>query len=102
MRRNVFQERLTSAFDGADRVIVAGVYGAEKLAADERLDPEQLVRAIASRGIAAVFEPTPEAVLERLLADTDPGDVVVLMSNGGFGGLPERLVDALARRGSAR
>ena len=91
-----------AAFDGADRVIVSGVYGADKLPPEERLDPERLVHAIAARGIDAVFEHTPEAVLGRLVADTAPGDVVVLMSNGGFGGLPERLVDALERRGSAR
>ena len=83
-------------------MIVSGVYGADRLSVEERLDPERLVHAIAARGIDAVFEPTPEAVLGRLVADTVPGDVIVLMSNGGFGGLPERLVDALGRRGNAR
>jgi len=102
MRRNVFQERLVASFDGADRAIVAGVFGAEALAPAERLDPERVVRDLRGRGIDADFGPTADDVLDRLLREARPGDVIVLMSNGGFGGLPARLVDALARREGAR
>lgn len=96
LRRNVFQERLPAAFDDADEVIVAAVYGAEALPAESRLDPDRLVADLASRGRRARFLAGPEAIAEEVAARAAPGDVVVILSNGGFGGLHVRLLDRLA------
>ncbi len=101
LRRNVFQERLAESFDAADQVVIAGVFGAESLAPAERLDPERLAAAIRARGKDAEFLPTADAILARLSDATRAGDVVVLMSNGGFDGLPRRFVDALRGRRAA-
>ena len=102
LRRNVFQDRLAPSFDAADRVLIAGVFGAEALAESERLDPERLTAEIRERGKEAEFLPDADEILARLLDESRPGDVVIVMSNGGFGDLPRRLVEALgARRATA-
>jgi UDP-N-acetylmuramate: L-alanyl-gamma-D-glutamyl-meso-diaminopimelate ligase len=49
-------------------------------------------------GPAAATEPSVDALLQRLLADLRPGDHVLVMSNGGFGGLHGRLLAALRSR----
>jgi len=101
LRRNVFQERLAESFDAADRVVISSVFGAESLAPAERLDPERLVTAIGDRGREAEFLPTADAILDRLSDAARSGDVIVVMSNGGFDGLPRRVVEALAARRAA-
>jgi len=102
LRRNVFQDRLAESFDAADHVLLAAVFGAEALAPTERLDPDRLATAIGERGRDAEFLPSAGQILDRLLGQTRSGDVVVVMSNGGFDGLPRRLVELLgARRATA-
>ncbi len=102
LRRNVFQDRLPQAFDDADEVIVADVYGASELPPEVRLDPDRLVRALADRGKPARFLPTVGAIVAHLASAAGPGDVVAVLSNGAFGGIHDRLLKALAERGRAR
>jgi UDP-N-acetylmuramate: L-alanyl-gamma-D-glutamyl-meso-diaminopimelate ligase len=101
LRRNVFQERLTTAFDRADEVVVAGVYGREAVPAELRLDPEALVARLAERGLAARYIPDTQRIVERVRSSARAGDVVVVMSNGAFDGIHERLLDALSRSAAA-
>ena len=96
MRRNVFQDRLPGAFAGADEVVLARVFGAEELPASERLDPERLVTDLAAAGRRARFLDDVEAIIEDLVRRCAPGDVVAVMSNGGFNGLHDKLLRALA------
>ena len=98
MRRNVFQERLGESFDDADRVIIAGVYGADALPENERLDPHRLVAELSARGSQARFVPRVEEITNLLAGEAEPGDVIVVMSNGGFDGLIDRLVTRLQAR----
>ena len=59
-------------------------------------------RTITPDDVAAIAKlPTVDAVLERLVADAVPGDVVVTMSSGSFSGLPQRLAKALAERAAS-
>jgi UDP-N-acetylmuramate: L-alanyl-gamma-D-glutamyl-meso-diaminopimelate ligase len=99
MRRNVFQDRLPASFAGADEVLLARVYGAEELPAAERLDPERLVDDLAAGGTAARFHDDVAAIVGDLVARASPGDVVLVMSNGGFDGLQDRLLAALSDDG---
>jgi UDP-N-acetylmuramate: L-alanyl-gamma-D-glutamyl-meso-diaminopimelate ligase len=101
LRRNVFQDRLAEAFSAADRVVIAEVWGAEAIPAGERLDPTALVRALHRPERPARMLADAAAIAEHLAAETRPGDVVVVMSNGGFGGLHERLLELLAAREGA-
>ena len=102
LRRNVFQERLGASFDDADEVILAEVFGADQLAPSERLDPGKLVADLAARGRPARFLPGVDAIVAYLADHARSGDVVAILSNGGFGGIHESLLAALAPEGVAR
>lgn len=96
MCRKVFQGELPFAFMAAHRVIVAGVHRADRIPMEERLDPEALVRAIGDLGPRAWHIPEVEQIVEFLRAELIAGDVVCIMSNGGFGGIHGMLLEALA------
>ncbi len=94
-RRNVFQEDYACAFEGADLVCIKAPPGLEAVPEAERLDCVRLVRDMTSRRIkAALFDGT-DGLMEFLVSQAKPGDVILCMSNGGFDGLPSRLVQTL-------
>ncbi|MDH3283273.1 MAG: Mur ligase family protein [Acidobacteriota bacterium] len=96
MVRRVVQEPLARALALADVVFVGPVDRPERFADEERLDVASLVRTLRGREIVAEG-PLPATTIERrILGLLRPGDRVVLMSNGSFGGLAGRLADALA------
>ncbi len=95
--RRVFQSAYGAAFDGADRVIIAGV-GRPELAPEERLDVGALARSIAARGVDAESVPLVEDIVTRVAGQASAGDTVVFMSNGGFGGIHDRTLEALRSR----
>ena len=92
LRRAVFQSRLVDALAIADEAIVAEVFRPELIAEDDRLDPSRLVAELAARGRSARHLPGAEEIAGWLVERAAPGDVVVVMSNGGFGGLHDRLL----------
>lgn len=91
--RNLHQDAYVEAFGAADRVIFAPL-GRTNVPADERLDVARLAGAIGTRAEAAT---DVDAILARLADEARPGDVVALLSNGAFGGIHARLVQALGR-----
>jgi len=95
LRRNVFQDKLAAAFDHADEVVLAEVFGADQLPEAERLDPARLVADVALRGRPARFLPGVDAIVKHLAAETRREDVVAILSNGGFGGIHAKLLAAL-------
>ncbi len=99
LRRNVFQDTLPSAFDHADEIVLAEVFGADKLPPQDRLDPARLVADLARRGRPARFLPGVDAIVAHLVAEARPADVVAVLSNGGFGGIHEKLLAALGTKG---
>jgi UDP-N-acetylmuramate: L-alanyl-gamma-D-glutamyl-meso-diaminopimelate ligase len=98
LRRNVFQQRLSEVFDAADEVIVAPVFRPEQIPAENRLNVPALVEALQARGGKARHAVDVEAMVTKIASEAAPGDVVVVMSNGGFERMHERLLDALALR----
>lgn len=96
MCRRVFQEELPSAFLAADRVVVARVHRAERIPPDERLDPEALAQAIQELGPKAWHIPGVDQIVDRIMREVLPGDVICIMSNGAFGGIHGLLMEALA------
>ena len=94
-RRAIFQHELPAALGEADGVILAQVARMEQLAPDERLHPEQVVADIAASGKPAFYEPDGDAIIARLKPLVSAGDVIVILSNGGFGGIHERLLAEL-------
>jgi len=94
-RRNIFQTQLAEALATADRAVIPSVPDPERFAVDERLDPEQLARDIETLGGNACFLPTVEEIAAHVAVEASEGDVVAVLSNGGFGGLHEMLLERL-------
>lgn len=97
-RRKVFQEAYINAFSKADEVILNQVAAREIDANLELIDVETLTSKIADRGTPARCLPDAKAIEDFVLQHLGSGDVIVLMSNGSFGGLPQSLERALAAR----
>ncbi len=96
-RTRVFQEDFARAFQAADRVIVAAAHLPGKVPEGQRLSEADLVASIRGLGAQADFIPTVPGIVERLERELDDGDVVVILSNGGFGGIQDKLLQALER-----
>jgi len=97
-RRKVFQREIAEALGLADCVVIPGLFKAEKIAAAERLDPQQVVDDLRRLGRLAWHPANVEGIIETVCREARSGDWIVIMSNGGFGGIYERLPDALAKR----
>jgi len=92
--RRVFQEAFAASFAAADEVVIAQVYRAQ-LPDAERLSPERLVADLSAAGRRARFVPDVDGIVELLARELRDGDIVVVMSNGGFGGIHAKLLAAL-------
>jgi UDP-N-acetylmuramate: L-alanyl-gamma-D-glutamyl-meso-diaminopimelate ligase len=97
-RRNVFQNELGAAFADADAVVVAQVARLELLPPEERLNPEKLLQQIGAAGKPAAYLPDVEAIVNHVGQRAQGGDVVVVFSNGGFGGIHGKLLQRLGRK----
>jgi UDP-N-acetylmuramate: L-alanyl-gamma-D-glutamyl-meso-diaminopimelate ligase len=94
--RNVHQREYARAFSAADRVLFAPL-GRTNIPEAERLDLDRLAREI---GAHASTAPSVDAIVARLADEARAGDTIAILSNGAFGGIHGKLLDALARRAS--
>ena len=92
--RRVFQDDFARAFAGADEVVIASVFRSS-LPDDQRLSESQLVSDLRARDVEACHLPSVAAIVEHVAAAARDGDLVVIMSNGGFGGIHHQLLSAL-------
>ncbi len=95
-RSNVFQTELAEALGLADAVIVSEVYKSAGLPKKQELSEEQLIADLRAEGVNAHFEADADSIVGHLSQECVDGDVVIVMSNGGFGGLKEKLLRALS------
>ncbi len=91
MVRRLVQDSLADALAGADVVLLGPVDRPERFAPGERLDVAALAAALRGRGLVAEGPLPPGELFRRLREIARPGDVIVTMSNGAFGGLPGRI-----------
>jgi UDP-N-acetylmuramate: L-alanyl-gamma-D-glutamyl-meso-diaminopimelate ligase len=96
LRRNVFERELVDALGLADEVVLAGVFKQESIPEGERLHPEAVVRALAAQGRHAMLAANVEEIVVHVAAGAQAGDVVAILSNGGFDGIYEKLPARLA------
>ena len=95
-RLAIFQEPYAKAFGHAGYVIIAGVYDTSKASElGKVLDTEELIGQIRLSGKEAFSLPDADSIVEHLSKEMRPGDVVAIMSNGGFGNIHEKLLKAL-------
>jgi UDP-N-acetylmuramate: L-alanyl-gamma-D-glutamyl-meso-diaminopimelate ligase len=97
-RRNIHQSEYTTAFDGAARASIRVPEPHDKVPVDERLDIGKVIDALRARGIDAEASPEVGELVQRVIAETVPGDVVLVMSNGAFGGFIPALLEGLRSR----
>ncbi len=102
-RTRRFQEAYADALATADRVVVAAAHLPETVAEGARISETELVARVREQGVEADFVPSVDRIVGVLAACLEAGDRVVILSNGGFGGIHDRLLGALAagRRGEA-
>jgi UDP-N-acetylmuramate: L-alanyl-gamma-D-glutamyl-meso-diaminopimelate ligase len=101
-RRAVFQHEYAEAFRLADCVLVADVYRhREQLSPEARFSPKVLVEALRGQGVDAWFYPTTEEILTHLCRDAQATDVILIMSNGGFDNIHQRLLTGLEQSSSS-
>jgi UDP-N-acetylmuramate: L-alanyl-gamma-D-glutamyl-meso-diaminopimelate ligase len=96
-RRNVFQTELALSFADADAVVVSQVARLELLAPEERLDPERLLQDLKALGKTASYLPDVDTIVTHMARNAQGGEVVVVFSNGGFGGIHGKLLERLGR-----
>ena len=96
-RRNVFQTELADALAGADGVFVSRVDRLNELPETERLDPNRLVAELGARGRPARYAAGADEIVAELTPCLRSGDVVAVFSNGGFGGIHDKLLASLRR-----
>jgi UDP-N-acetylmuramate: L-alanyl-gamma-D-glutamyl-meso-diaminopimelate ligase len=95
-RRATFQEEFVDALAAAHHVVIASLYHADSIPAGERLSPARLAHDIAAKhGLDARHIPDVEAIVAHVAAHVQPRAVVVIMSNGSFGGIHDQLLSAL-------
>ena len=97
MRRKVFQESLPKALALADRVVLGGVFRAQQLGDENRMNPETVAESVRELGRDAHVFTGSEAIADYLATEAKPGDLLLIMSNGSFDGLCEKLVVRLDR-----
>jgi UDP-N-acetylmuramate: L-alanyl-gamma-D-glutamyl-meso-diaminopimelate ligase len=98
LRRNVFEKELIEALRLADQVVIADVFKQENIPVAERLHPEAIVNGLHESGRPAVFCADADAIVEEIAPGLVSGDVVAILSNGGFGGIYDKLPARLRQR----
>jgi len=104
LRRNILQQDLAASLAQADEAVVADVFKSEAIPAQERLNLPALVLEVQRHGGRARVVPEVEAIVQLVAPELRPGDVVAILSNGGFGGIYEKLparLKALSSQGQS-
>ena len=101
LRRNVFELDLVESLALADCVVLAGVFKSESIPAAERLQPEHVAAALTMRGTPASLLADADAIVNAIAPQLRAGDVVAILSNGGFGNIYQKLPAVLVARSSA-
>ena len=99
MRRNVLRDALARSLSLADEVIVANIFKSEAIPEAERLDLNRVIEEIQKRGRRARILADADAIVTEIAPELRSGDVVAILSNGGFGGIYEKLPERLRNAG---
>jgi UDP-N-acetylmuramate: L-alanyl-gamma-D-glutamyl-meso-diaminopimelate ligase len=78
--------------------VVAEVARLEQISAEERLNPEKLMQDLKTAGKNAAYLPDVDTIVGHVAKNVQGGDIVVVFSNGGFGGIHGKLLERLGRR----
>lgn len=99
LRRNVFQQELAKSLSLADQVVIANVFRSDAIPEDQRLNLDIVAADIGKVGRTARVVPEVNSIVEMVAPELRSGDVVAILSNGGFGGIYEKLPQRLKALG---
>jgi UDP-N-acetylmuramate: L-alanyl-gamma-D-glutamyl-meso-diaminopimelate ligase len=94
-QRRDLQQSFVLALAGADKIVIAGLFHPERYTTDTAISPTQMVEALRANDREADFIVSADDIVIHLLPRLQKGDVVVVMSNGSFGGIHEKLLRRL-------
>ena len=95
LRRNVLQDALSRSLAQADQVVVAAIFKSEAIPKAERLDLQRVIDNLQQQGTPARILPDADAIVNAIAPELRRSDVVAILSNGGFGGIYEKLPQRL-------
>ncbi|MGA8311614.1 MAG: UDP-N-acetylmuramate:L-alanyl-gamma-D-glutamyl-meso-diaminopimelate ligase [Terriglobales bacterium] len=95
LRRNILQHDLARSLAAADEIVVANVFRSESIPENERMNVAALVAEVQKEGRRARIVPDADEIVQIVAPEMRPGDVVAILSNGGFGGIYEKLPQRL-------
>ena len=97
-RRNIFEQEFAEALALADRIVLAGLYQPERVPEPERMSVEKVVREInrLRNDQRALLIEKSQDIASYVAKNAAPGDIILVMSNGAFGGVQDKILQALA------
>ena len=96
----LFQQQFEEAFAVADEIIIARLFHPERYTAETAISPAEILEHLRARGREAHYIATPDDIVSSLVPRLRSDDVVVIMSNGSFGGIHQKMLDALGKTDS--
>lgn len=102
LRRNVFERELVDSLAIADQVVLAGVFKSDAIPVLERLEPTHVIEALVARHVPAVLCPDADAIVTEMTPRVRSGDVIAILSNGGFGGIYDKLPRAIESQAATK
>jgi UDP-N-acetylmuramate: L-alanyl-gamma-D-glutamyl-meso-diaminopimelate ligase len=97
-RRNIHQTEYAASFIGADLATIREPEPHDKVPASEQLDVPTVVKELESQGITANSSPDVDALIQQVSTNAEPNDLILVMSNGSFGGFIPSLLSTLEKR----
>ncbi|HEY0528969.1 MAG TPA: UDP-N-acetylmuramate:L-alanyl-gamma-D-glutamyl-meso-diaminopimelate ligase [Gemmatimonadaceae bacterium] len=97
-QRREFQDDYIKSFSGADEIVLASLFHPERYTAETAINPQEMIGAWKRAGKGASYLKDADAIVADLSPRLKPRDVVLIMSNGGFGGIHQKLLDSLQSR----
>lgn len=94
-KRNIFQDEFTNALGTADVAILAGIHRPDKVPKNELLDVAKIVTDISGRGGRAYYFATADEIVKFVAKEAKKDDIILVMSNGGFDNIHEKILQAL-------
>ncbi|MEO5509393.1 MAG: UDP-N-acetylmuramate:L-alanyl-gamma-D-glutamyl-meso-diaminopimelate ligase [Longimicrobiales bacterium] len=94
-QRREFETPYIESLAGADEIVMAGLFHPERYDEDSAIRPSEMIRAWQNAGRTAHYLPDVEDIVQTVTAGAHDGDVILVMSNGGFGGIHDKLLKAL-------
>jgi UDP-N-acetylmuramate: L-alanyl-gamma-D-glutamyl-meso-diaminopimelate ligase len=97
-QRREFEDAYGDALAVADDIVMAGLYHPERYDANSAMRPERLVSQWEAAGKRAAYIPVVDDIVAHVAGNARAGDVIMIMSNGGFGGIHDKLLKAIEAR----